>query len=383
MRLLVLCHSFAPERTGIAVVAANIAREVARQGVSVQVATARTDGAPERCDDWLGGISVQRFDCAGNAVTGLTGEIAAFREFFLQCKCDLIVAHCAQCWTTDAILDLIEKKGVPFVLVSHGLSAFRNPAYKEYFDIVAARIGKRNRIVSLSARLEETAFCQEHGLPAPVVIPNGLDWAEWAQPALGVRARWGIGKTPWVVTVSNHSTVKNHPAFWNLMKTVHAAEPSVRGSIIGRGYRADKFGLGRLLGVQGGCWYACCVRSWFPGCVNLQSEASREEVVSAVKEADLLVITSSREAAPVVLLESMAAGIPWVSLRVGSVEDNVGGVVVDSAEEMAGVVRELLKSPADRNKLGAAGRVRADKAHRWERIASLHLELYNVMVRNV
>jgi glycosyltransferase involved in cell wall biosynthesis len=98
----------------------------------------------------------------------------------------------------------------------------------------------------------------------------------------------------------------------------------------------------------------------------------RRQVVSAVQEADLVLVTSSREASPLVVLECMAAGTPWVSLDVGCVRENSGGVVVSSAEEMASVTVQLLQDPQRREQLARDGRKVAVERHNWDRIAELY-----------
>jgi glycosyltransferase involved in cell wall biosynthesis len=110
--------------------------------------------------------------------------------------------------------------------------------------------------------------------------------------------------------------------------------------------------------------------------VFLHKSAKREEVVSALQEADLLLVTSFREASPLVLLESMAAGVPWVSFRVGGVEDNVGGMVVDSETEMIDASIKLLNDHSVALELGRCGRERVASKHDWEKIIDSHLAFY-------
>src|ERR1035437_9994059 len=87
---------------------------------------------------------------------------------------------------------------------------------------------------------------------------------------------------------------------------------------------------------------------------------------SAVKQADVVLITSSREASPLVVLECMAAGTPWVSLDVGCVRENSGGVLVSSDNEMVSVTLQLLNDPQRREQLAHEGRRAAIERHRSE-----------------
>ena len=101
----------------------------------------------------------------------------------------------------------------------------------------------------------------------------------------------------------------------------------------------------------------------------MHTDVPRPDVVSAVQEADLLLVTSHREAAPLILLECMAAGTPWISLSLGAVADCAGVVVVDSLAEMERVAAELLSRPDEARKLATAGRAAVVGNHAWPKIA--------------
>ncbi|HEY4248053.1 MAG TPA: glycosyltransferase family 4 protein [Lacunisphaera sp.] len=372
MRILFLAHSFYPESTGVSRVAGSIASAAARDG---HIVTVGTGGSDRETETDLNGVRVERFSCGGNLVQGLTGNIAEYREFVRSHSADIVVLHCAQTWTTDALLEVWDQLAKPIVLVSHGLSAFKSEAYRDYFRLLAEKLKGNGRVVGLSERLEEVVFCHDFGLSAPEIIPNGVDYLEWSSPTTGIRDQWGIGDKPWIISPSNHSTVKNHSRFWHVLSSLAESTPLVQGSIVGRPYGAARFHAGRV-GVKGGCWYGCKLRSIFSDRVLLHDRATRKEVVSAVKEADVLAVTSSREAAPLVLLESMAAGVPWVSFRVGSVEDNAGGIVVDTELEMVHAMQSLLKDRKAARALGEAGRKQILQRHDWRTIAKAHIELY-------
>lgn len=80
---------------------------------------------------------------------------------------------------------------------------------------------------------------------------------------------------------------------------------------------------------------------------------------------DVLTLTSREDPFPLVVLESMALGLPVVAFDVGGVREQLGeaGVLVDpeQPEAMAEAVARLLDDPGERERLGAAAaeRVRA------------------------
>src|SRR5262249_12219825 len=144
---------------------------------------------------------------------------------------------------------------------------------------------------------------------------------------------------------------------------------------IGNAFRTEKLGAGRY-GVRGGCYYACRVRSLFNGKVQLRQHIPRPSVVSALREADLLVHPSTRETSPLVILEAMAAGLPWVAFDAGNVREFPGGVVVRNLHEMAQWSTKLLGEPDFRSRLGQEGRTRIRASHSWETIIDKYEELY-------
>src|SRR5256885_779894 len=103
MRILFLAHSFYPEATGVSRVASSIAAVAVRDGHTVTVATG---GNERETEINFNGVTVERFSCVGNMVHGLAGDIAGYREFVLSHAADIVVFHCAQTWTTDALLEV-------------------------------------------------------------------------------------------------------------------------------------------------------------------------------------------------------------------------------------------------------------------------------------
>ena len=54
----------------------------------------------------------------------------------------------------------------------------------------------------------------------------------------------------------------------------------------------------------------------------------REDVVAAFNASDVFLFTSRKEVAPLVVLESRAAELPFVAMKVGDIKNQVGGVPV-------------------------------------------------------
>lgn len=374
MRILHTASTYAPLLDGVAEVVRHLSETLAKRGHEVYVATRALPGQP--ADSILNGVRVCRFGVRGNLANGIEGDIPGYLNFVRSREWDVVVNHCLQTWTTDALLEDLGGFSRASILVTHGLCT-ASPAYDEYYGRMVRLIPRFSRWVTVSALNEEGAYATQHGLPRPVIIRNGVDLQEWNDSKLGMRRSWGIGSDPWLVNVSNHSYLKGHRQFFQLAG--HFKKTNEKFTVVGNSHLAEKWQLGGL-GIQGGCYYECRLRSVSSEAISLKTRVSRPAVVSAIQEADILVSTSSREANSLVLLESMAAGTPWVSFDVGSASENVGGIVVKDLDEMTEAVKGLLKDPERRRSLGQEGRARAIERHDWVRIADQYEELYEATV---
>jgi spore coat protein SA len=100
--------------------------------------------------------------------------------------------------------------------------------------------------------------------------------------------------------------------------------------------------------------------------------------------ADIAVVPSKPgEAFGLVNVEAMASGLPVVASRVGGivevVEDGVTGYLVDPANieaELIDRIGALIRDPALRDRMGAAGRKRVEEKFTWQRTAEAWMELY-------
>lgn len=372
MLILHAAQTYPPQVGGVSEVVRQISERLARRGHEVHVATSSLPGTS--AEEEIRGVHVHRFAVRGNAVTGIYGDAKAYLDFVLSRHWDVSAFHCAQTWSTDLLLD------APFpgnrIFVAHGLSAFHDPAYKTYFSRLAEWIRCGKAAVSIASDgIEDRDFFNDFQLPESIVIPNGIDIDEWSGPTLNMRKELGAANRPWLLNVSNHSPAKGHRQLFDLMKAI--ANPSIKLTQIGRSFPADRYNLGRI-GVQGGCWYSCKLRSYLYSNVQLEPALPRHKVISALREADIMVLTSRWEASPLVVLESMAAGTPFVTFDVGCVRGHAGGVVVGSTGEMAQAVLELLRDGDRRRSLGIAGMNRAKERHDWEIIATQYESLYRI-----
>jgi glycosyltransferase involved in cell wall biosynthesis len=93
----------------------------------------------------------------------------------------------------------------------------------------------------------------------------------------------------------------------------------------------------------------------------------------------VFVMVSARQGCPNASLEAMAMGLPVVANRDGGiaeqVDDGVNGFLVETPEEMAARVEELLRMPIRRRQFGAASRRRAEERFSMTLMAARYRQL--------
>ncbi|WP_328854519.1 glycosyltransferase [Microbispora hainanensis] len=183
---------------------------------------------------------------------------------------------------------------------------------------------------------------------------------QWAERAAATRREWSVPDDALlIVNVANFHPQKNHRLLVEAAAKVVAAEPRALFLLAGSGPLRDataehvsRLGLDRVR------------------VVGHVPEAGR-----LIAAADLLVLSSSYEGLPVVVMEALAAGVPVVSTAVGGVSDLIetgkNGVltVPGSADALAGGILQALR-PDMRARLRAgaresAGQVDIARAAEW------------------
>jgi glycosyltransferase involved in cell wall biosynthesis len=372
LRVLQISHSYAPEATGVAEVVRRISEGLVRRGHEVHVATGY---CPERREDVINGVQVSQFRIAGNWLKGYAagnGEIERFRELVVHGGWEVQVNHLGLVWCTDLLLDLIPHLPHVKVYTPHGMPGQDVPALAPYYRKMVDVLRSFDAVTCLSQTFDEKPFCDQHGIRHAYVIPNGVDLSEFEAETLDVRRQWGVYNRPWVLNVSNHSPLKRHHLLFELGRRLPA--PAIVANL-GNPHLAEKWGLGQI-GIKGGCYYRCRAQAVLNRRLQLRQRVGRKSIVAAYKQADVFALTSRREASPLVILEAMAAGLPWVSFDVGNVRDHRGGMVVKNFDEMVSWTARLLGDEGLRVELGAAGREQARAHHSWEKIVDQYEQLY-------
>ena len=192
--------------------------------------------------------------------------------------------------------------------------------------LVTVSSGLRDRLVALGTAPERIR-----------VLRNGVDLALF-RPGDREAARRRLGFTrPTLLAVGNLVALKRHP----LMVEALALLPDADLVIVGEGpERAAIEALARARGVANR--------------VRLLGQMPQQQLPEIYGAADLLLLVSTHEGWPNVLLESMACGTPVVVSDIAGIADIVAapaaGRIVSriTPENLAGAISDLLAAPPER-----------------------------------
>lgn len=121
--------------------------------------------------------------------------------------------------------------------------------------------------------------------------------------------------------------------------------------------------------------------------VDVYQGVSDEKLAELYRRASLFVLPSDEEGLGIVILEAMASGLPVVSTRCGgpetAVDEGETGYLtpVGDADALAQAMAGLLKDSMLRERMGQAGRLRAENRFSMETAGEAYLEKYDELLQ--
>lgn len=382
MRILHTVEAYPPAIGGMAEVARQLSKRLAERGHDVTVATSFHPG---RNGKDCSGVCVEQFKVRGNAVVGIEGDAAAYEKFLLDADFDVVVNFAAQQWATDLALPLLPRVRGKKIMVPTGFPALGKPEYSGYFEQMKGWLRAYDALVFLSEGFRDYHFASSLGLSNMHVIPNGADEREFSSLAAGdLRERLGISeKHSLILLVGSHTGLKGHKEAMQLF-----SRAKIRGATL--------LIVGNDTGE--GCGERCARRAarfrrsperMLDGKRMILADLPRSQVLQAYAASDVFLFPSNLECSPLVIFEAMAAGVPFLSTRVGNVEELAalgGGLVMpgreDGPETYADVdagaraLKALVADRAKREGMGQKGREVWKERFTWDKITGEYETLY-------
>jgi len=361
LRLVVTVERYAPAIGGSERVAQRVGEGLAARGHEVHVITGTMPGL-----DRLNGVHVHRLPISGSEVRGIRGDGEAVMDVIDHVRPDLVLNYAAQVWPTDCCRALLERDARPrMVLAPVGFSRLHKRRYARYFADMPARLRSYDGLILHSTVYQDWDFAARAGVERMFVVPNGAD-----PPASGETLRAQITGGSLAVTVGSHVYTKGHRDFARATRSLGRQRP-LTGVIVAPPRR----GLDSLRG----CQLACQVRAG-AGREDLRvlDGSTPGVAANAIAAANLFLFTSRVECAPLVILEAMAAGTPWVSYDAGNVSELPGGLVAGDYAELLDKAGQILDG--SHPELGIQGRRAWETNHRWEDIVARYESVFEKLL---
>jgi len=229
---------------------------------------------------------------------------------------DHLMVYSDSFWEFDTLVRNIDKIDCRVSVVLVG--AYYMQSHPEIFRLLKQNIDRFNLITHSSTTIDYK-WCIDNGLPVRV-IPNGVALEEFGNNSINFREKYNIKDKYMFLNVSSFFFGKGQDMLADIGGKIKGDYVIVQISS-SADYPYEKRFLKR-------CRDRCKNIN-----IRFLRDIPREDVVAAFKNSDIFVFTSKKEVSPLVILESQAAGLPWVSMDVGDIRERKGGKVINNNNE--------------------------------------------------
>lgn len=376
MNILITAFTFLPDRNGVANICLNQAQGFKSNGHKVYIATGKNR---DRDFNELKnmGFNVYEFDIHGGPNYNYKGEVEKYQKFLIESDFDVIFFQCLHSWNTDCAVPVLHQIKAKTVLVSHGyagnilyslkgiLRLFSWKRIKYRFKLKAI-LKNFDHIVFLAAVKDKNRFldhylADKYKLNSFSIIPNGTEFSNYQKKVHNFREKYNITSKYLIISVSKYYKLKNQ-----LMSlTAYQKSKISDATFVFIGNNKNEYSQK----LENYC------KKYKLENVLILEKISKEGIVDAYYSADIFLFSSHTECQPLVILDAMGSGLPFISTDVGCVATLKGGVVVKNVREMAYQLRLMIENDEYRKQLGEAGKKEAVSLYNWEYINSQYENL--------
>jgi len=355
-RVLIACTHFWPSVGGLETIAENLGHQLVQRGHQVEVATL---AHPGRTSVHYRGMKILSLD--PNGVEGkMPLWVVQLRQLVTSGDYDACILMADPLNLVIWSLDNADIPAHTRVLIQPLINRAGYEQWKdnqEFRTRLAAILKNATATIALTRNGTEVTYLREEGID-PVYLPNAVDCLP---PPYNFRQTYRIPEDAFMLLhVGNLWEVKNH---LGLLQVLHEMPDDWRLVLIGY--------------PGGDAEYVARVQAELllhPNALYIPG-LPPEGVAAAMAAADVVVLASHGEVAPVTILEAMSHGKPWVATPdCGAVHDWAGGLIAPLGDFPA-VLTRLWEDHRLRQTLGQAGYQHWQACYSWEVVAAAWDEL--------
>ena len=231
--------------------------------------------------------------------------------------------------------------------------------------IVCVSEANRRDLIEECPAASAKAYTVYNGVD-PSAFPSQLDRQT-------VRQKFGITQGPVLVTIARLTEQKGHRYLMQALPRLLQTWPQLCCMFVGEGELRDALHHMAIdLGVEQACRFM----------------EIREDIADILAAVDVVVLPSSSEGFPFVLLEALAMGCPVVASRVNGIpeliENQKTGLLVSPRDPHALMVaiREVLSNPTAASKMGAEGRAVVRERFTVDRMVANTTAIFDVALHD-
>lgn len=330
MKILITTEQYFPVVSGISTVVTSIAEELVKNAHTVTVVTS----SKNRTFTSYNGVNIKEFKIEGGFGRYYRGDKQEYINYVLSSDADVIINECVQTWNSDLLFPYLAKIKAIKILHSHGFSLFQSKARNPWANLKATfyyrslirHLKNYDKVLILSSLVSEMPYFQKYHFNNYEILPNGVPHQIIAPEPKK------LPENPLLLSISNFFPMKNQEL---ILKAFYLSSNKATLIFIGssqlHGYLYKLKSLKQSLDAKYG------KREVF-----FYDTLSREETLYYLTHASLFLHSSKLEAFPIVILEAMSTGTPWICTEVGNVKELVGGLVIKNEQNMVAAIDTLL-----------------------------------------